>query len=136
METSRTDRLNSLQPYSETLGIKDAVYDLMENRDGLMLGICNGFQALIKLGLVPEGEIVDGTRGQPDADIQQDRTSCILSGSHRDRIRQVTVAVPASKRATCSPYPVSHGEGRFIASDEVLKQHGCKRTDRYPVCGL
>lgn len=41
--------------------IKDAVHELLKNRDGLMLGICNGFQALIKLGLVPFGEIVDMT---------------------------------------------------------------------------
>ena len=46
-------------------GISDAVSDLLENRDGLMLGICNGFQALIKLGLVPEGKIVDGTENSP-----------------------------------------------------------------------
>ena len=45
--------------------IKDAVHDLLKNRDGLMLGICNGFQALIKLGLVPYGEIVDMTEESP-----------------------------------------------------------------------
>ncbi len=45
--------------------IKDAVTDLLENRDGLMLGICNGFQALIKLGLVPEGKIMDGGENSP-----------------------------------------------------------------------
>lgn len=45
--------------------IREAVADLLENRDGLMLGICNGFQALIKLGLVPEGRIVDGTEDSP-----------------------------------------------------------------------
>ena len=50
--------------FQEPCRIKDAVTDLLENRDGLMLGICNGFQALIKLGLVPDGKIVDGERGQ------------------------------------------------------------------------
>ena len=52
-------QVNSYATVFRNERIKDAVMDLLKNRDGLMLGICNGFQALIKLGLVPYGEIVD-----------------------------------------------------------------------------
>ena len=59
----------------------EAVMKLLNERDGLALGICNGFQALIKLGLVPYGEIRPGSRF-PDTDLQHDRTSYQQDGIH------------------------------------------------------
>ena len=69
----RAGRLRQVHSRSSTRNpvIKDAVHDLLKNRDGLMLGICNGFQALVKLGLVPYGEIVPTwTDALPHADLQ------------------------------------------------------------------
>ncbi len=62
---SRRDLQNSLQPHSGMQKIKEAVTKLLNERDGLCLGICNGFQALIKLGLVPNGEICEQTADSP-----------------------------------------------------------------------
>ena len=55
---------------------------LLQRRDGLMLGICNGFQALIKLGLVPYGEIIDTSDQLPDADVQRNRPSPVDARPH------------------------------------------------------
>ena len=97
--------------------IRTQVTDLLERRDGLMLGICNGFQALVKLGLVPYGKIVDPT---PDAPTLTFNTI----GRHQSRLVRTRVA------STLSPWfaaaqvgdvytvPISHGEGRFVASPE------------------
>ena len=101
--------------------IKEGVTELLERRDGLMLGICNGFQALIKLGLVPYGRITD-----PDPDSPTLTFNTI--GRHQSRIVRTRVV------SNLSPWfsglevgeivnvPISHGEGRFIASDTLLKQ--------------
>lgn len=99
--------------------IKDAVSDLLNNRDGLALGICNGFQALIKLGLVPYGEI------RPQ---REDSPTLITN-----RIgRHVSKAVYTKVVSKASPWlmkaelggvysiPTSHGEGRFVASKEWI----------------
>ena len=101
--------------------IKDAVTDLMENRDGLMLGICNGFQALIKLGLVPEGKIVDGREDSPTLTYNKigRHASCLVRTGIASVKSPWLAGVEAGDVFTI---PVSHGEGRFIASDEVLKQ--------------
>ncbi len=116
-------------------GIKDAVTDLMENRDGLMLGICNGFQALIKLGLVPDGKIVDGTEDSPTLTYNKIGRHAVLSGEDRDRVGQVTLA---GRR----------GSGRRIHHPGIPRRRqvhrqrrsaaeaGCQRTDRYSVCGF
>ncbi len=100
--------------------IKEEVEKLLA-RDGLVLGICNGFQALIKLGLVPNGHITGQT---PDAPTLTYNTI----GRHISR--ECTIKVVSNK----SPWlqeanlggvyvnPASHGEGRFVASDEVLKE--------------
>lgn len=99
--------------------VTEAVRDLLQARDGLMLGICNGFQALVKLGLVPYGDIVDAT---PDAPTLTFNTI----GRHQSRLVRTRVASNLSPwLAQCSmddPYTVaiSHGEGRFVANDEVL----------------
>ena len=99
--------------------VTDAVRELLQARDGLMLGICNGFQALIKLGLVPYGDIVDATAEAPTLTFN-------TIGRHQSRLVNTRVASNLSPwLSQCevgSDYTVaiSHGEGRFVASDEVL----------------
>ena len=99
--------------------IKDAVHDLLKNRDGLMLGICNGFQALIKLGLVPYGEIRDMDDSCPTLTFN-------LIGRHQSRYvttRVASVHSPWMLKAEVHDLytvPVSHGEGRFVAPQEIL----------------
>ena len=101
--------------------VTEAVRNLLQQRDGLMLGICNGFQALIKLGLVPYGDIVDATPEAPTLTFN-------TIGRHQSRLVRTRVASNLSPwLAQCeqgSDYTVaiSHGEGRFVASDEVLAQ--------------
>ncbi|HEX2985612.1 MAG TPA: phosphoribosylformylglycinamidine synthase [Caproiciproducens sp.] len=101
--------------------IAEAVGDLLQNRDGLMLGICNGFQALIKLGLVPYGEI-----RKPEA--QAPTLTFNTLGRHVSRMvytRVTSVKSPwfaGVNAGDVFAVPVSHGEGRFVASDEVMKQ--------------
>ncbi len=94
-----------------------AVNELLKSRDGLMLGICNGFQALIKLGLVPFGEIVDIT---PDCPTLTFNTI----GRHQSMLVRTRVASNQSpwlmhtQVGEVHTIPISHGEGRFIASPE------------------
>ncbi len=101
--------------------IKDAVHDLLDNRDGLMLGICNGFQALIKLGLVPYGKIVDMTENSPTLTFN-------TIGRHQSMMVRTRVASNKSPwLAGCEVgeihrVAISHGEGRFVASPELIKQ--------------
>ena len=101
--------------------VTDAVRELLQSRDGLMLGICNGFQALIKLGLVPYGDI------RPMDDSCPTLTFNTI-GRHQSRLVRTRVA------STLSPWlskcevgdvhniAISHGEGRFVASPELLSQ--------------
>ncbi len=101
--------------------MKEAVTELMLKRDGLCLGICNGFQALIKLGLVPEGEIVGQTKESP---------TLTFNTINRHISKMVYTKVVSNlspwlqKAEVGGTYvnPASHGEGRFIASDEWLKK--------------
>lgn len=101
--------------------VKDAVHDLLDNRDGLMLGICNGFQAPIKLGLVPFGKIVDMTDNSPTLTFN-------TIGRHQSMMVNTRVASTKSPwLAGCEVgdihrVAVSHGEGRFVASPELIKQ--------------
>jgi phosphoribosylformylglycinamidine synthase len=100
--------------------IKDAVHDLLKNRDGLILGICNGFQALIKLGLVPYGEIIDVDADSPTLTFN-------TIGRHQSKIVRVRVSSVKSpwfakvKPGDVFAVPISHGEGRFLANDDVIK---------------
>ncbi len=101
--------------------IKEAVTELMEKRDGLMLGICNGFQALIKLGLAYEGRIADGTEESPTLTYNKigRHASCLV----RTRITSVKSPWFAGVNTDdVFTIPVSHGEGRFTASPEVLEK--------------
>ncbi|GHU49539.1 phosphoribosylformylglycinamidine synthase [Clostridia bacterium] len=100
--------------------IKDMVTDLLENRDGLILGICNGFQALTKLGLLPYGKIVDDNEECPTLTHNSigRHTSCLV----RTRVASVLSPWLANTRVgDIHTVPVSHGEGRFIASDELIE---------------
>ena len=100
--------------------ITDAVHDLLKHRDGLMLGICNGFQALIKLGLVPYGEI------RPMDDACPTLTYNLI-GRHQSRYVTTRVAsvnspwMLKSRVGDLHAIPVSHGEGRFVAPEGLLK---------------
>ena len=101
--------------------IKDGVHTLLKERDGLMLGICNGFQALVKLGLVPFGDIVD---------MESDSPTLTFNSIGRHQSMMVKTRIASNK----SPWlygteigdyhsiPISHGEGRFIATPELVKQ--------------
>ncbi|MDE7011558.1 MAG: phosphoribosylformylglycinamidine synthase [Oscillospiraceae bacterium] len=101
--------------------LTDAIHDLLQNRDGLMLGICNGFQALVKLGLIPFGEIRD-----TDADCPTLTYNTI--GRHQSSIVRTRVCSSLSpwlmetEPGGIYSVPVSHGEGRFVAPEAVLKR--------------
>ncbi len=101
--------------------IKEAVTELLEKRDGLMAGICNGFQALIKLGLVPYGKIMDTDETFPT--LTYNRISRHQSKLVRTRIASNNSPwLSGTKVGDIYTVPVSHGEGRFIASSELLSQ--------------
>ena len=101
--------------------VKEGITDLLDNRDGLMCGICNGFQALIKLGLVPYGKIIDTDENCPTLTFNN-------ISRHQSRIVHTRIA------STKSPWlslmnvgdivnvPISHGEGKFLASPELIAQ--------------
>ena len=101
--------------------IAEEVMKLLKERDGLILGICNGFQALIKLGLLPYGEI---------RDLEEDSPTL----THNSLGRHVSQYVKTRITSNLSPWlaknkvgdvhsiPISHGEGRFVASDAWLKR--------------
>ena len=99
--------------------IKEGVTDLLENRDGLMCGICNGFQALIKLGLVPYGKIIDTDENCPTLTFN-------TIARHQSRIVRTRISSNKSPWLALThvgdiySVPISHGEGRFLASDELI----------------
>lgn len=100
--------------------IADAVNDLLKNRDGLMLGICNGFQALIKLGLVPYGEIRELKPSDPTLTFNTIGRHI----SHMAYTRVTSVKSPWFANVNAGDVfavPVSHGEGRFMADIETVK---------------
>ncbi|MFG6328819.1 MAG: phosphoribosylformylglycinamidine synthase [Lachnospiraceae bacterium] len=102
-------------------GIMEAVHELINRRDGLVLGICNGFQALVKLGLVPYGEIRPQSADSPTL-----TTNSI--GRHISKTVYTKVVsnkspwLSKAKLGGIYSIPASHGEGRFVASDEVIKK--------------
>ena len=104
-------------------GVTDAVMELLKQRDGLMLGICNGFQALIKLGLVPYGEIRDMGADCPTL-------SYNVIGRHQSRIVRTRVVSRRSpwlsrvREGDIVNVPISHGEGRFLCPHDLLKELG------------
>ena len=101
--------------------VKEQVTKLLEDRDGLMLGICNGFQALIKLGLVPYGKIIDTDDTCPTLTFN-------TIARHQSRIVHTRIASNKSPWLSLMNVgdivnvPISHGEGRFFASEELALQ--------------
>ncbi|MBR7132899.1 MAG: phosphoribosylformylglycinamidine synthase [Clostridia bacterium] len=101
--------------------IKEQVTELLDNRDGLICGICNGFQALIKLGLVPYGKIIDTDENCPTLTFN-------TIGRHQSRIVRTRIASNKSPWLAHTnigdvySVPISHGEGRFLASEELIRQ--------------
>lgn len=99
--------------------VKNSVMDLLYKRDGLMLGICNGFQALIKLGLVPFGEIRDMDENSPTLTYNNigRHVSCVV---RTKIVSNISPWFNNTKVGEVHSIPVSHGEGRFVASNEML----------------
>ncbi len=101
--------------------IKSEITDLLENRDGLMAGICNGFQAVIKLGLVPYGKIIDTDENCPTLTFN-------TIGRHQSRIVRTRIAsnkspwLAETNVGDIYSVPISHGEGRFLASEQLVHQ--------------
>jgi phosphoribosylformylglycinamidine synthase len=101
--------------------IMEATQDLINNRDGLILGVCNGFQALIKLGLVPYGQIRDADEDSPTLTYNS-------IGRHMSRLVRTRIASVKSpwlakvNLGDTHLIPISHGEGRFIASQALLAE--------------
>ncbi|MBO6240343.1 MAG: phosphoribosylformylglycinamidine synthase [Butyrivibrio sp.] len=99
--------------------IKAAVEDLLQNRDGLALGICNGFQAMIKLGLVPNGKITGQSENSPTLTFN-------TIGRHISKMATIKVVsnnspwLKNAKLGGVYTNPASHGEGRFVAPEDVL----------------
>ncbi len=101
--------------------VKEAVTKLLNCRDGLMLGICNGFQALIKLGLVPYGEIREIKEDDPT--LTFNTIGRHISSMAYTRITSVKSPWFSSVEAgDMFAVPISHGEGRFVANDDVIKK--------------
>lgn len=100
--------------------IKEGVTKLLEERDGLMCGICNGFQALIKLGLVPYGKIIDTDENCPTLTFN-------TISRHQSRIVRTRIASDKSPWLSLADpdeiysVPISHGEGRFLADEKTIK---------------
>lgn len=99
--------------------IKEAIHEHIKERDGLILGICNGFQGLVKSGLLPYGEIIEPREDMPNLTYN-------TIGKHMSRMARTKVVsknTPWMEYATLGDVhdvPVSHGEGRFVATDEML----------------
>ena len=106
--------------FFRSAAVKEEVTALLEKRDGLICGICNGFQALIKLGLVPYGKIMDTDESCPTLTFN-------TIARHQSRIVRVRVASnlsPWLRRTRVGDIysvPISHGEGRFLASEELVR---------------
>ncbi len=101
--------------------VKEGVTDLLDNRGGLMCGICNGFQALIKLGLVPYGKIIDTDENCPTLTFN-------TISRHQSKIVRTRVASNMSPWLSLTNVgdvynvPISHGEGRFYCSEELVRE--------------
>ena len=106
--------------FFRSAAVREGVTELLERRDGLMCGICNGFQALIKLGLVPYGRIVDTDENCPTLTFNR-------IGRHQSRIVRTRIASNKSPWLALTQVgdivsvPISHGEGRFLAGEELVR---------------
>ncbi len=101
--------------------VKEQVHDLLDRRDGLMCGICNGFQALVKLGLVPFGKIIDTDENCPTLTFN-------TIARHQSKLVRTRIAsnkspwLSATNVGDIYTVPISHGEGRFLASEDMVKE--------------
>ena len=101
--------------------IKQEVHNLLNNRDGLMAGICNGFQALIKLGLVPYGKIIDTDSSCPTLTFN-------TIARHQSKLVRIRIAsnkspwLKGTNVGDVYTVPISHGEGRFLADEKLIKE--------------
>ena len=109
-----------IMAFFRNAAIREGVHDLLDNRDGLMAGICNGFQALIKLGLVPYGKIID-------TDVNCPTLTFNTIARHQSKLVRIRVAsnkspwLAGTEVGEVYTVPISHGEGRFLASDELIR---------------
>jgi len=110
-----------INAFFRNTAVKDAVCDLMERRDGLILGICNGFQALIKLGLLPYGKITD-------TDAKSPTLTYNAIGRHQSMLVRTRIAsnlspwLQKTRVDEIHTLPISHGEGRFVADQGMLER--------------
>ena len=110
-----------IMAFFKNAAIREAVGDLLSKRDGLMCGICNGFQALIKLGLVPYGRILDTDENCPTLTFN-------TIARHQSKLVRVRISsnkspwLAATNVGDVFTVPISHGEGRFLASDAVVRE--------------
>ncbi len=101
--------------------VKEQIHTLLDRRDGLMCGICNGFQALVKLGLVPYGKIIDTDENCPTLTYN-------TIARHQSKLVRVRVAsnkspwLAATQVGEVYTVPISHGEGRFLANEQVVRE--------------
>ena len=101
--------------------VKNEVHNLLDNRDGLIAGICNGFQALVKIGLVPYGRIIDTDESCPTLTFN-------TIARHQSKLVRTRIAsnkspwLAATEVGDIYTVPISHGEGRFLASDELIAE--------------
>ncbi len=101
--------------------VKEQIHALLDKRDGLMCGICNGFQALVKLGLVPYGKIIDTDESCPTLTYN-------TIARHQSKLVRVRVAsnkspwLAATQVGEVYTVPISHGEGRFLANEQVVRE--------------
>ena len=111
--------------FFRSAAVREQVTDLLEKRDGLMLGVCNGFQALIKLGLVPYGKIVDADADSPTLSFNR-------IGRHQSRIVRVRVAsnlspwLAGTEVGEIYSVPISHGEGRILMPEALALELAAK----------
>ena len=110
-----------IMSFFKNAAIKDEVHNLLNNRDGLMCGICNGFQALIKLGLVPYGKIIDTDANCPTLTFN-------TIARHQSKLVRIRIAsnkspwLRGTKVGDIYTVPISHGEGRFLSDEKLIKE--------------
>ena len=110
-----------IMAFFRNTAIKEQVHALLRERDGLMCGICNGFQALVKLGLVPYGEIRDADPTAPTLTFN-------TIARHQSKLVRVRIAsnkspwLAATQVGDVYTVPISHGEGRFLASEADIRR--------------
>jgi len=109
-----------IMAFFRNAAIKEEVHTLLNARDGLMAGICNGFQALVKLGLVPYGKIIDTDENCPTLTYN-------TIARHQSKLVRIRIAsnkspwLAATNVGEIYTVPISHGEGRFLANEEVVR---------------